>query len=98
VASTTTGANAGTERSNDEPVATPLPREDFDCRPGLRLFSIARELYRNVKAEDCPPLIERLLKAYLAHREASETFLAFTRRHEVAALKAMVDHVTREAA
>jgi ferredoxin-nitrite reductase len=60
--------------------------------------AIARELYRDVKAEDCPPLIERILKAYLTHRQASETFLAFTRRHEVAALKAMIEEVAKEVA
>ncbi len=59
---------------------------------------IARELYRDVKAEDCPRLIERLLKSYLAHRQGDETFLAFTRRHDEGALKAMVDRVTSEAA
>jgi ferredoxin-nitrite reductase len=52
--------------------------------------AIARELYRNVKATDAPCTIERMLKGYLAHRAApEETFLAFARRHEVEALKAM---------
>jgi ferredoxin-nitrite reductase len=53
---------------------------------------IARELYRNVKAEDCPRLIERILKAYLGGRiDGGETFLTFTRRHEPQALKTMTD-------
>jgi ferredoxin-nitrite reductase len=60
--------------------------------------AIARELYRDVKAEDCPRLIERILEAYLAHRRGDETFLAFTRRHELDALKAMVDGTTGEVA
>jgi ferredoxin-nitrite reductase len=60
--------------------------------------AIARELYRDVKAEDCPRLIERILTAYLAHRRGDETFLAFTRRHELDALKAMVDGTTGEVA
>jgi ferredoxin-nitrite reductase len=60
---------------------------------------IARELYRDVKAEDCPRLVERILRTYLAHRrDASETFLAFARRHDTAALKAMVNAVDVEAA
>ena len=59
---------------------------------------IARELYRDVKAEHCPSLIERILKAYLAQRQGSETFLTFTRRHELSALKAMVDGIAGEAA
>ena len=49
-----------------------------------------REIFHNVKAEDAPQVVERLLKAYLAHRASSqETFLAFTRRHDIDALKAM---------
>ncbi len=55
---------------------------------------IARELYRDVRAENCPPLIERILAAYVRNRAGTdETFLAFTRRHEVQALKAMVEAV-----
>ncbi|HET6223991.1 MAG TPA: NirA family protein, partial [Dongiaceae bacterium] len=56
---------------------------------------IARELYRDVRGDECPQLVERILAAYVAHRSgADETFLAFTRRHEVPALKAMVDATT----
>jgi ferredoxin-nitrite reductase len=58
---------------------------------------IARELYREVKAEDCPQLVERVLRAYSAHRSGNETFLAFARRHDIAALKAMVDSTDLEA-
>jgi ferredoxin-nitrite reductase len=51
---------------------------------------LAREIYRDVKAEDAPRAVERVLKAYLAHRSgADETFLAFTRRHDVEALKTL---------
>ena len=54
--------------------------------------AIAREIYRDVPAERCPPLIERMLRAYLAHRAGStETFQAFARRHEVDALRSMID-------
>lgn len=52
---------------------------------------MARELYRDVKTEDCPPLVEAMLKAYLANRAGPhETFQAFSRRHESDALKAMI--------
>ena len=51
--------------------------------------AIARDLYRDVKATDAPRTIERMLKGYLAHREAGETFLAFSRRHDAEALQAM---------
>jgi ferredoxin-nitrite reductase len=61
--------------------------------------AIGREIYRDVKVEDCPRVVERLLRAYLAARsDASETFLAFARRHETNAIKAMVDAVDVEAA
>ena len=45
----------------------------------------------DVKAEDAPRTVERMLKAYLAHRAGDETFLAFTQRHEADALKALFD-------
>jgi ferredoxin-nitrite reductase len=43
-----------------------------------------------------PRTVELILKAYLAHRGSrEESFLAFARRHEIEALKAMAE---REAA
>jgi ferredoxin-nitrite reductase len=52
---------------------------------------LAREIYRDVRAEDAPALVERLLKTYLANRASpNETFLAFARRHEIDALKTMI--------
>ncbi len=54
--------------------------------------TLGRELYRDVVAEDAPRTVERILKAYVAHRASSEeTFLAFARRHEIDALKAMTE-------
>ena len=54
--------------------------------------AIGREIYRDVKADAAPKLIETMLKGYLAHRaSADETFLTFAKRHEVDALKAMFD-------
>ncbi len=53
--------------------------------------TLARDIYRDVKAEDVPPIVERLLKTYLAHRaDSEESFLAFTGRHEVDQLKALM--------
>jgi ferredoxin-nitrite reductase len=53
---------------------------------------IAREVYRDIKAEDAPRTVERMLKAYLDHRTSDqETFFAFTRRHELDALKSMFE-------
>ena len=52
--------------------------------------ALGREIYRDVKAQDAPRAVERMLKGYLAHRASpDETFLVFSRRHEVEALKAM---------
>jgi ferredoxin-nitrite reductase len=44
-------------------------------------------VFRDVKAQDAPRVVERMLKTYLAHRKSrEEPFFAFTRRHEVAEL------------
>lgn len=54
--------------------------------------TLAREIYCDVKAADVPRVVERLLKTYLAHRSSSdESFLAFTRRHDEAAMKRMME-------
>jgi ferredoxin-nitrite reductase len=54
--------------------------------------ALGREIYRDVVADDAPPVIERILKAYLTHRTGpDESFLEFSRRHDVAALKAMAE-------
>jgi ferredoxin-nitrite reductase len=54
--------------------------------------SLGREIYRDVKAEDAPRKIEYMLKGYLARRASSaETFLVFSRRHEIDALKEMFE-------
>ena len=54
--------------------------------------ALGRELYRDVSAEQTPRTVARILKAYLAHRASpEETFLAFSRRHEIDALKALTE-------
>ena len=53
--------------------------------------TLARDIYKDVKAEDAPRTVERILKGYLAHREGNETFLAFSKRHDTDALKTMFD-------
>jgi len=54
--------------------------------------ALAREICRDVKAQDVPPAVERMLKGYLNHRASrEETFLAFSRRHEIDALKRIFD-------
>ena len=54
--------------------------------------AIAPEIFHDVKAEDAPALIERMLKAYLAHRASpQEGFLAFTKRHDIEALRSLIE-------
>ena len=53
--------------------------------------AIARELVRDVRREDCPALVERIFNAYLANRTDAEPFVAFARRHDISALKALVE-------
>jgi ferredoxin-nitrite reductase len=54
--------------------------------------ALGREIYRGVKAKYAPRVIESMLKGYLAHRATrEETFLAFSRRHEVDHLKTLFD-------
>ncbi len=54
--------------------------------------ALGREIYRDVRAEDAPHTVERILKAYIRNRAArEESFIAFARRHEIDALKALAD-------
>jgi ferredoxin-nitrite reductase len=53
---------------------------------------IGLEVYRDIKAEDAPKTVERLLKSYLANRASpEETFLTFARRHDGEALRKLAD-------
>jgi ferredoxin-nitrite reductase len=74
---------------------------DDDTVEGYHLFAggsfgpgaeIGKEVYHDLKAEDTPQAVERLLKAYVANRaSADETFLAFSRRHDGESLKKLAD-------
>jgi ferredoxin-nitrite reductase len=51
---------------------------------------LARELYRDVKADDAPRLVEHLLRTYLERRSSlDETFHAFAGRHDDSTLKSV---------
>ena len=73
--------------------------DDEDMVEGYHLFlgggygpdqDIGREIYRDVKADDTPAVIERMLRGYLsARRDAAETFRDFSKRHATEALKDM---------
>jgi ferredoxin-nitrite reductase len=75
--------------------------EGDDTVEGYHLFAgggfgpdadIGQEVYRDLKAEDAPKTVEKLLKAYLAHRISKvETFLAFARRHDGETLRKLAD-------
>jgi ferredoxin-nitrite reductase len=51
--------------------------------------AVARELFRGVGFEQLKPTVERMLRNYLRHREGTESFLAFTRRVDMASLKTL---------
>jgi ferredoxin-nitrite reductase len=75
--------------------------ESDDTVEGYHLFAgggfgpdadIGQEVYHDLKAEDAPQTVEKLLKAYLAHRAApDETFLTFARRHDGETLRKLAD-------
>ncbi|RZN19463.1 NirA family protein [Bradyrhizobium sp. Leo121] len=75
--------------------------EDADPVEGYHLFTgggfgpdadVGQELYHDLKAEDAPKTIEKLLKAYLAHRSsADEPFLSFARRHDGETLRKLAE-------
>ena len=53
---------------------------------------LGQEVFHDVKAEDAPKTLERLLKAYLSHRASpEETFLSFARRHQGDALRELAE-------
>ena len=53
---------------------------------------IGRELLRDVKAEDAPEVVERLLLGYLRRREGpDESFRAFVARHPIESLRSLLD-------
>jgi ferredoxin-nitrite reductase len=54
--------------------------------------AIAQLIYSDVKAEDAPQRVEGLLQAYLANRvDPTESFIAFSRRHDIETLKRMAE-------
>jgi ferredoxin-nitrite reductase len=75
--------------------------EDADPVEGYHIFvgggfgphaAIGREIYHDVVAQDAPRVIERILKSYVTRRTSpEESFLAFSRRHDTEALKAMAE-------
>jgi ferredoxin-nitrite reductase len=59
--------------------------------------ALGQEIYRDVKADDAPKKIERMLKAYVANRASrEESFLTFSRRHDVETLRRLADAESAE--
>lgn len=53
---------------------------------------IGREIYRDIKADKVPEIIERMLKVYLSNRESdSEDFQTFVNRFEISDLSRLFD-------
>jgi ferredoxin-nitrite reductase len=53
---------------------------------------IGRELWRDVRVEDCPASVGRLVRAYMANRsKPSEAFFTFANRHDDATLRAFAE-------
>ena len=52
---------------------------------------LGRELISAIRFADLAPKLERLFATYIASREANETFLHFTQRHDIATLQSFCD-------
>jgi ferredoxin-nitrite reductase len=83
-------------------IAAKVPAgEGDDTIEGYHLFAgggfgphadLGQEVFRDVKAEDAPKAVEKLLKTYLRHRTApEETFLTFARRHGGESLRKLAE-------
>jgi ferredoxin-nitrite reductase len=83
-------------------IAAKVPAgEGDDTVEGYHLFAgggfgpqadIGQEVYHDLKADETPRTVEKLLKAYLAHRASpDETFLTFARRHDGETLRKLAD-------
>jgi ferredoxin-nitrite reductase len=78
--------------------------ESDDTVEGYHLFAgggfgpdadLGQEVFHDLKAEDTPKTVEKLLKAYLAHRASpDEAFLTFARRHDGETLRRLAEAET----
>ena len=48
---------------------------------------IGREVFKGISSAELPAFVERILKTYLARRKSGESFIDFTRRHELKELQ-----------
>ncbi|MBP6771324.1 MAG: NirA family protein, partial [Reyranella sp.] len=60
--------------------------------------AMAREYATSVAFDELPPLLERLLGTYLAHRHGpAESFFEFCRRHEIPVLRELAERASASA-
>ncbi len=52
--------------------------------------AVGRQLFTGVSVDSLKPTVERILRNYLKHRLAGETFLAFTTRHDLGRLQELL--------
>ena len=52
-------------------------------------LALGREIFQSIPADDLPRRLEVMLRGFLAHRHADETFHAFTNRHDIDELKTL---------
>ena len=51
--------------------------------------AVGRQVFNGIAFDSLPPLLEKMLRGYLRHRTESETFQAFTARHDINTLQAI---------
>ena len=51
--------------------------------------AVGRQVFNGIAFDSLPPLVEKILRGYLRHRTADETFQAFTARHDINMLQAI---------
>ena len=54
-------------------------------------IAATRLIFSGVSANELPLTLEKILRAYLKHRQGKETFQQFTTRHEVGKLQEMFE-------
>lgn len=51
--------------------------------------AVGRQVFTGIAFEEVPPLLEKMLRGYLRHRDPGESFQAFTARHDLNTLQAI---------
>ena len=51
--------------------------------------AIGRQVFQGISVEQLKPTLEKMLRAFLAHRNSGETFQQFTARHDLGQLQTL---------